>query len=31
VMVRMAKENRSWGMGESRERCPAWVMRSVVA
>ena len=26
LVVRMAKENRSWGMGESRERCPIWVL-----
>jgi len=31
LVVRMAKENRRWGIGESRERCPIWVMRSVVA
>ena len=31
LVVRMAKENRSWGYRESRERCPIWVMRSVVA
>ena len=31
LVVRMAKENRSWGIGESRERCPIWVMRWAVA
>ena len=30
-VVRLAKENRSWAIGESRERCPIWVIRSVVA
>jgi putative transposase len=31
LVVRLAEENRSWGIGESRERYPIWVMRSVVA
>ena len=31
LVVRMAKENRSWVIGASRERCSIWVMRSVVA
>ena len=31
LVVRLAKENRSWGIGEFRERCPIWVMRGAVA
>jgi hypothetical protein len=30
LVVGMEQENRHWGIGESRERCPIWVMRSVV-
>jgi len=31
LVVRLAEETRSWGIGEFRERCPIWVMRWAVA
>ena len=31
LVVRMAKENRNWAIGESRERCLIWVIRWAVA
>ena len=31
LVVRLAKENRSWAIGESRERYPIWVIRWAVA